>query len=869
MSYGNFTLYGSDSSGGGSTATLNYVEDVFKDISLVATNNTGLTDTAATNPTGLLMANNDAPRYGAKTLLIKDLVLIEDRTKWISNKPTYRVIWHEHFPAIEAFVYGKFTILRDGPFRVCVQIDQEGDGIGVTGVLRRLNWIVQGSPQDPATAQMSTDGVSTSTINFSRTDFKYDNVLNSQQNFLSVFETVKGDLNNLGVYQAQSSNETNDLHTFQLTAIEKQTLRFVGVIGYFENATNNIQFAPGTTYVNKSEVETTSGAAVALPSLGSSLGGKSVLYKAADGTYGVTSIAATMLQTVGVGSSGTNLVNVSLGTGGSFPAGSGVVVPAVAGASLFYGIVQSVSTDVLTIAPTLPFGVSGVLYTAFHSGPTYVISPTLFVKTHDLGASTIMSVRDGFLTNLHFTAYYDGAEARARISYRGPDFTGASIPLWDAFSRNHGLRLRYTGGISAMIRVEGYFSALEMEFAAASFASGATRLFTGTFSINGVPAFSLNEGFTGIRRVPIMTDAGPGWNTVLLEIGNSMSPFLALTNVALYERAAPIAPTFGRLAELDTLQAQVQTPASQYSSALGTFKRYFAEEVLLQSATLSLVPPFAAAWQYADQTADIGGYISAHTFGCFQFSYFGKDFTIVGTSLSGASVLVTLDGASVFSDFNLVHSVPTEGFHTIGWTLMTPGSSAAFFGIDVFRTRGELVSTQNDLPRLDYLTKNYIPEIPRNEIRLYGITTLGTTYGNVAYYPLVLTNLGSSIECINDPGYGSFFRVLESGMYTVDVFWASAGTGAVGMVLNPTDLATPGDVLSNGAGSLVGFGFGFPSNPYVPLTATKNFNRGDVVCVMIENGGAGPQDGSGNVLYSFSIRKVENLLPTNKQQRLG
>lgn len=863
MSYGNFTLYESDPSSGGMTAATAYVEDAFKDISLPATNNTGLTDTAATNPTGLFMANNDAPRYGAKTLFIKDLVLIEDRTKWISQKPTYRVIWHESCPSIEAFVFGKFTILRDGPFRVCVQIDQEGDGIGVTGILRRLNWIVQGSPQDPATAQMATDGANTSTISFARADFKYDDILNSQESFASVFVTTKGDLNNFGSYPAQASNETNDLHTFQLTAIQKATLKFVGVIGYFENATNNIQFAPGTTYVNKNKVETTSGSAVALPALGSSLGGRSVLFKTSAGAYGVTSIAATMLQSVGTGASGTNLVDVTLGSGASFPAGTGVVIPAAAGSSMFYGIVQSVSTDTLTVSPTLPFGVSGALYAAFHAGPTYAINASLFVKSDEIGVSTIMSVKEVFTNNTHFNSYFSTVEAKGRISYRGPDFTGASISLWNSFSRNHGLRLRYINGLSTMVQVEGYFSALELEFAAASFASGATELFQGTFFINGVPAFGLAEGMTGIRKMTVMTDAGPGWNTVQLGLGSSMSTQLALTNVTFYERAAPIAPTFGRLAEIDTLQTQVAGPISQRESALGTFKRYFAEEVLLQSATLSLVPPFGGAWTYADLLSDIGGYKSNHTFGCFSFSYFGKDFAIVGTSLSGASVLVTLDGASVFSDFNLIHSVATEGFHTVGWTLMTPGSSAVLFGIDVFRTRGELNYSQNDLPRLDYLTKNYIPEIPANEIILYGVTALAASFGEVPFFPLVWRNMGTAIECINNADQGSIFKVIEPGLYQIKMMWPTAFTGNVGIVKNPPSLATGTGVLTSPA-----LGFIYASVD-VYLGTIAYLESGDVVCPMVETGttAAGPAANQTN--YFFSITKVENYLPTNKQQRLG
>ena len=80
-----------------------YVQDVFRDVVLPATNNTGLTNSSTTNPIGALVGDCDVPRYGAKTLYIKDVVLIEDRSKWVAGAPTYRIIWTENFPAVVGY----------------------------------------------------------------------------------------------------------------------------------------------------------------------------------------------------------------------------------------------------------------------------------------------------------------------------------------------------------------------------------------------------------------------------------------------------------------------------------------------------------------------------------------------------------------------------------------------------------------------------------------------------------------------------------------------------------------------------------------------------------------------------------------------
>src|SRR5882762_2000559 len=100
----NITLFQSDpnnSSGGAA----DYVIDNFRD-----TSNPATTDNANTNPLSLFFVNSDTPQYQAKTLFVKDLVLISDRTKWIKNKPTYIVEFTETSPQIVGYVYGNVRL---------------------------------------------------------------------------------------------------------------------------------------------------------------------------------------------------------------------------------------------------------------------------------------------------------------------------------------------------------------------------------------------------------------------------------------------------------------------------------------------------------------------------------------------------------------------------------------------------------------------------------------------------------------------------------------------------------------------------------------------------------------------------------------
>jgi hypothetical protein len=86
--------------GGAGENAQDFVNDAFSDFSVAANNNTGLSTSILKNPLSDFLGNNDAPTYGYKTLFVKDLILIADRTLWQSNKPTYQVVFTENFPGV-------------------------------------------------------------------------------------------------------------------------------------------------------------------------------------------------------------------------------------------------------------------------------------------------------------------------------------------------------------------------------------------------------------------------------------------------------------------------------------------------------------------------------------------------------------------------------------------------------------------------------------------------------------------------------------------------------------------------------------------------------------------------------------------------
>lgn len=701
---GNFTLFTNDQ--GAAAGPVDYVKDVFKDVSLPANSNLGLTSTASTNPLGDLFANDDAPRYSAKTLFIKDLVLVEDRSLWISNKPTYRIVWNESFPEAHGYLYGDYSITYEGTQPVYT-FKAVGSGMGVTGVIRKVAWLVNGSTSGTATAQLALDGVNTTTIDFSNI------AANSASALVPKFSA----------FVHSSTNETKDIHDYRVISLQVDTLKVIGAIVYFENSGANIDVFPGTTYVDKSKITTTIGATFPLPSFGSSLGGRALIYKTQNSGYAVGSTTVPTMLSIAQGSSGTNLVSVSTGHGSSFPVASGIVI--AQGTSMYIGTVESISTDTLTVSPTLPFGVSNSIYKSWFSGSTYTINSSLMVLTN---------------------------------SIKFADYSGLSTSILDphgkfcAFGLNVGVTT-YNGvqaacflGASGFLQVEGYFSAAEIEYVG-------TGIHNATYSINGLPSWSINSGQTGAIRRTVFTEAGPGWNRFVFAPGSSHGA-VGFAQINLYERSKQIqGVTFGALAQFDTLNAFTGRSAINATlSALGIFRRVFADQLFLQGS-----------WIRNQGTTHAGGvmYAGSSTNSVLKFQYYGKDFALIGTSGGGTLVL---DGAGIPISFNTVTSVASEGFHSLQYTVGS-GGTAIIQALDYGRSKSEIESLQNYDP-------NPAAKVDVEEVSASYVSTSSSSASTSAPvdYNVKIWDTHNAVET----GSAWKFRAPKSGKYR---FTASFFTG--------------------------------------------------------------------------------------------
>ena len=616
---------------------LDYVKDVFVDVTLPATSNSGLTSTALTNPQSQYFADDDVPKFGVKTLYIKDYVLIQDRSLWISNKPTYQLIFDENFPAIRAYAFGNISFSEkigqyqiDSPAQPVLNFKTVGDGIGITGVVRRVSFLVGGDTSATATGQLTVDGSTTATIDFS------DLSANSNTTKVARFTP----------FVHAAANATKDIHDIRLTALQANTLKVIGIQVYFENTGANLDFSQGSTYNDKTKQTTTVGGTLAIPTYGSSLGGKALLYKNSSAAYVASALSATTMATIAQGTINTNLITVSTGTGASYPIGSGIVVSQ--GTSHYVGAVISVSTDTLTVGPTLPFGISGTLYRSWSAGTTQAINATLMSLYRTIDMSQVVSLSN---------AVFDASGKWAMF--------GSNVGVTLVDSVMSGLYL----GASGYLQIDGRFAAAEMEFIGGG-------IFNATFSINGTPGWSVNEGQTGALKRTMFTNAGPGWNSVLMQPGSSLGA-VAISKINLYELNRNIGITTGVLAELETLHSLVPRTAVNASLiSLGTYRRVYPDQMYLKGGwvrSANIASPSGAEYQGA----------STNTF--FRQEWYGKNFAIIGTP--GTSGILTLDGVSIGVTFGLMQTA-TEGFHTL--TYQHQAGTCVIRGFDFSSTYGQM-----------------------------------------------------------------------------------------------------------------------------------------------------------------------------------
>lgn len=645
------TLFTSDAQASGASGE--YVEDNFNDVSLPGTSNSGLTSSASTNPFSKFFGNTDTPNFSAKTLLVKDLLLLPS-SQWINNKATYQIIFTEDFPGVFAYAYGNVR-LRNSLNGISIEARSVDDAFGVSGKLIRAAWITN-FVSTTGTADIVTDGSDTgSDITFGGGD------VNAESRGVDKF--------NMFVHQA--SDATNDLHDFRIQANEAQSLSLVGILVYASNVA--IEARPGVTFIDKTKYTSVNGATLAIASAEAN-GAAHRIYKTVGNGYTLSTSQISSLLTTGTGSSGTNLLNVATGAGASYKQGYGVV--ANSGSSMYVGDVRSVSTDTLTMGITLPFAIGGSLYRAWYSSSTAAISASYFVKSSsfDPGNANVDIDANGFGINASGAFYYNDPLKKYRVWGSGLRF-GAVDGNWGVGS---------LGATTGFLQIEGRFGAAEIEVA------GASGILHFTCAVNGMDHWGVNEVLDGVGRKTLITDSGSQWNIIKLGFGTSFSPEATITRINMFEHKH-YGQTLGILAEYNTQQNQVGRAAINASFAhLGTYQRVFSDELFLTGATNN-------SWVRGTTATIPGGVFYGCTLGTalMNFQYYGKDFGFLGTA--GTSVSITLDGASISSAFGALNSVPTLGFHSVVLSHKTGNTILA--GMDFVKPRAELGNIQKFAPR--------------------------------------------------------------------------------------------------------------------------------------------------------------------------
>jgi hypothetical protein len=652
------TLYRPQAGGGGGSGSSDYIKDLFQDVSRKATNNTNLTSSATTNPLSEFFNNTDSPQYGTKALFIKGLELIADKSKWISNKPTYKVIFTENFPQVKAYAYGNVRML-DTQTGFSLFMENIDDAIGVVGQVRQVGWILN-TQAETATVTPYLDNVAGSALTHGS----------------AAVEAVQKGVNNFNILLQSASQASNDIHDHRIEADVYGVTRVVGMVVCFENTGANIEVRPGSSYVDKTLATTTVGATMALPTIAGRLGGKSLVYKTAALTYLMNTLEPSALETTGVGLSGTNLVDTTTGQGGSFPIGT--LFGAIAsGTSFYFGRVSNQSTDTLTVGPTLPFALSGPLYKYGYAGTTFAIAASYYKASVEIDPERITNpvVGTGFGATTG-ALYYQDPESRFRI-------WGSNLYV----TTLEGVPGIGFLGASGWLQIEGKFAAMDFEHKSAG-------ILHATFSINGLNCFGLNAGFSGLFKKSILTDSGPGFNRVVIAPGASFDPannvFSKFTLYDLHNQGI----TAGLLAEFPTYVNTIPHAAENATfGTLGAVEKHYADELYL-----------SGMWTRVNGASFAGGvaYYGASTNSTLKFQYYGTNFAFQGTV--GGSMTALLDGASIGVAFNVMKSVATLGWHTVSLAY-NAGATAQIEAIAVLKPQtGELTSLQKfDAadPRLD------------------------------------------------------------------------------------------------------------------------------------------------------------------------
>lgn len=818
---GNWTLFQNDA--GTPTGGIDYVKDVFKDVSLPASSNSGFSTSTLKNPFSGFYGNDDAPKFGPKTLWVKGIELIDDKTKWVRGLPLYKIIWNENFPGVDGYFegVGHYKESNQTSYIESLANDSSTTQPRIYIVTTAIQCSFVCYPNTSSTALFSKwiDGTSAGQI--------------IPEPSIDVFakNTVVYDLGRkhcVGPLPGDA-NVSKDIHTYVAQANGRDRFQFEGVIVSW--AATNIDCYPGTTYVNKDKATTTSGSTFAVPAMGSSLGGRTVVYKTSGGTYGATISAAPMTQTIGVGASGTNQITVTTGTGSSFFAGCGLVAIGTGASQVYVGSVLSQSTDTLTVGPTLSFGVSGLLYRAW-TGHSLPVSASFYTNgTYSTAASFPISASFyttkatfGFTEILGFSNIYPGVTTATPLKYFSDP--NGNYAVW---GNNIGVtNLNYmtpclgmTLSANSFLQVDGRFSAVEFEFASGSSNGTGLGNLIGSFSINGCAGFTMSLSFTtdapNSIRIPVMYDSGPGWNSVVFTPGISFGNY-GIKTITMYDRNdAVTGVSYGKLAYLDTLQTHTgRTAINATLMALGTWKRYYAEELFFKQTSWGRGTTFTVPGTVA--------YYGTSTNAQCWFRYYGKNFAVVG-SAGGGSITATVDGGAATVNFNTVTNVATEGWHDL--VISVAGATPQIHAIDVCRTYDEVKNVQNFVP-----TASGNSFVTFGEIEFVNHTQQGNS-AQILFFSTQNKNDGPFLAESNS-NTGTAITVLKDGFYQVYTHVESSAANDFALTKNQSDLGS-GPRTSAPEGELVALSTVWAANGQTGLSRITRLKAGDTIRVGVAN----------------------------------
>jgi len=763
-------MFSSDSTSAGSAA---FTQDVFSDVTDTPSTNSGFSSTFSNNPLNNLYGNDDFPRFGPKTLWIKDLVLVQNKAFWINGEPTYNIVWHEPFPSAQGYVYGNFQLIRQG-LQTFIQIRTPNDGFGVGGVFARCMFMMIGNTAAAgnATGTVFVDGVSNSTSvdwsNMSVGPASINTTQNPQTTPMYAASVHAG------------ANETYNIHDFRLTANQGGgVFTIAGVVVYSENSTLSIDQFPGLTYNNKTQAKTSVNATLPLPTFGTSLGGRSVIYKTITAGYSTSTLGVSTINSIAQGNISTSILNVTTGDGSKFTAGQGIITASNSGATPYIGVIQSISTDALTVYPQLPFGVSSAIYTYFKAGQSLAINASLNILSYTYLGSDLSTM-----------PFIDGYQ---KYCVWGNNVAGVTL-----LDNSNAMVFTSAAGF---VQCEGYFSAAEIEWAGMSFA-----VLSGTMIVNGLPVFSHNNiGFTGVLKKTVFMDAGPGWNNFAFFPGSSHIN-VGLTKINMYRRAHDLSPTFGILAAYDTLQAFIPHNTNATFIPPGIFQRVFGDALL-----------FKGPWVRAVGATMPGGigYFGATTTCTLNFQYYGDRMAVVtGSSIgAGGSLTFAIDSGANLGATSMNTVIMPAGsnasltFHSV--SLVVQGGTVLISAIDFFRPQGEMSNIQTFSPVQPPLQINQMPagsviQVVQN----WWNTTV--TGGNTAIGTNVWWDIPGSAVNISP-------RSIRSKIYVqVSLSAVSSNVGGAGMRLCRNGMPIGLGQNSAGNTNLVSTAIALPANTDTP-----------------------------------------------------